>query len=123
MSKLRENIVILGTREAFLKVVSGYKGRNFRKLLEVTFRGMDLHLVLEEYEQEENRAGMQKVNVKEGGKSYAELLKEIKSSVDTKKEGISAKSAKKTRGGDFILEVAGKEQAECLKKTIVALTE
>ncbi|CAH1223258.1 unnamed protein product [Diabrotica balteata] len=38
-------------------------------------------------------------------------------------EGISVKSAKKTRGGELILEVAGKEEAESLKKTIVALTE
>ncbi|CAG9839150.1 unnamed protein product [Diabrotica balteata] len=73
---------------------------------------MDLNFVLEEYEQEEIRAGTQKVIIKGGGKSYAKLLKQIKGSVDTKKEGISVQSAKKTSGGDIILEVAGKEQAE-----------
>ncbi|CAH1234528.1 unnamed protein product [Diabrotica balteata] len=107
LSKLREDIEIVGTKEASLKVVGGDRGKNLRKLLEVTFRGMNPQLVLEYYKQEKIRAGTQKVIVKGGGKSYAELLKQIKGSVDTK-EGISVKSAKKTRGGDLILEVAGK---------------
>ncbi|CAG9833211.1 unnamed protein product [Diabrotica balteata] len=123
LSTLREDIEIVGTKEASIKVVGGYRGRNLRKLLEVTFRSMDLNLVLEDCEQEEIRAGTQKVIVKGGEKSYAKLLKQIKGSVDMKKEGIIVKSAKKTRGEDLILEVAGKEQAERLKKTIVARTE
>ncbi|CAG9827211.1 unnamed protein product [Diabrotica balteata] len=109
LSKLREDIEIVGTREASLKVLEGYRGRNLRKLIESTFRGMDLNLVLE-YQQEEIRAGTQKVVVKGGRKSYYELLKQVKGSVDTKKEGIIAKSAKNTRGEDLILNVAGKKQ-------------
>ncbi|CAG9829000.1 unnamed protein product [Diabrotica balteata] len=123
LSKLREDIETVGTREPSLKVEGGYRGRNLRKLLEVTFRGMDLNLVLEEYEQEEIRAGTQMVIVKGGGKSYAKLLKQIKDSVDTKKKEINVISAKKFRGKDLILEVAGKELAERLRKTILARTE
>ncbi|KAJ8929748.1 hypothetical protein NQ314_017538 [Rhamnusium bicolor] len=61
----------------------------------------------------------QSVLVKKGGKSYAELLKSVRTSVDLEKIGIKIKSIKQTGKGDLLLSVTGgDEKARSLKTDI-----
>ncbi|KAJ8928756.1 hypothetical protein NQ314_018609 [Rhamnusium bicolor] len=61
----------------------------------------------------------QSVLVKKGGKSYAELLKSVKTSVDPEKIGVKIKSIKQTGKGDLLLSVTGgDEKARSLKTEI-----
>lgn len=61
----------------------------------------------------------EKVIVKAGGKSYADLLKEVKGKVKLEESGIQIKTIKKTKKGDLLLEVQGqKEKAIALRNLI-----
>nr|CAH7763894.1 unnamed protein product [Callosobruchus chinensis] len=59
-----------------------------------------------------------KIIVKANGKSYADLLRDVKSRVDIEAENIKVKSVKKTAKGDILMEVVGSCNAERLKKVI-----
>nr|CAH7739584.1 unnamed protein product [Callosobruchus chinensis] len=59
-----------------------------------------------------------KIIVKANGKSYADLLRDVKSRVDIEAENIKVKSVKKTAKGDLLMEVVGSCNAERLKKVI-----
>lgn len=55
--------------------------------------------------------------VKMNGKSYAELLKTVKNSINPRELGVDIKDIKKTRNGDLLLTVEnGHNKAETLKK-------
>lgn len=64
------------------------------------------------------RKAVDKVIVKAQGKTYAELLRSVKSSVNIEKDGISVRKMKKTAKGDLLLEVMGNENAFKLRNAI-----
>ncbi|KAJ8932749.1 hypothetical protein NQ314_014449 [Rhamnusium bicolor] len=65
-----------------------------------------------------------KIIIKSEGKTYAELLRSVKTNVDIAKVGVTIKSLKKTEKGDLLLEVAGgKDKVKTLKDTIIAKTK
>lgn len=60
-----------------------------------------------------------KLVVKAEGKSFVEMVKDLKEKVDPEKEEIKIKYMKKTKNGDLLLEVeGGDEKASKLKETI-----
>lgn len=64
-----------------------------------------------------------KVIIKSEGKTYADLLRTIKSSVDVTEMGVEVKSLKKTKNGHLLLEVSGdKDKVTSLKNTIKTKT-
>ncbi|CAH1099633.1 unnamed protein product [Psylliodes chrysocephalus] len=61
----------------------------------------------------------EKLIIKAEGKSYAELLKDVKGTVKLEETGIEVKTIKKTNRGDLFLEIQGnKEKAVALKEII-----
>ena len=60
----------------------------------------------------------EKIIIKGNGKSYAELLKNVKHSVDLKRTGVKVNKVKQTRKGDLLLEVLGKTDANKLKEEL-----
>nr|CAI5866060.1 unnamed protein product [Callosobruchus analis] len=59
-----------------------------------------------------------KVIVKANGKSYADLLRDVKKHVNIKTEGIKVKRIKKTANGDILMEVKDSDCAHRLKNVI-----
>ncbi|KAI4454261.1 hypothetical protein MML48_10g00007977 [Holotrichia oblita] len=59
-----------------------------------------------------------KVIVKAQGKSYADLLKTVKTSVNLEEIGVSIRKVKRTQKGDLLLEVPGRENANKLSQAV-----
>lgn len=57
------------------------------------------------------KEAIEKIIVKAQGQTYADLLKSVKKGVDITKAGVTVKTIKKTRGGDLLFEIPGKENA------------
>lgn len=97
-----------------------------RKTLEFIFRSTDtLFNVVGKHEERNSgwkkaRPEKAKVIVKaQPGKSYADLVRSVKESVNVEEKGIVVKSIKKTSGGDLLLEVTGgKSKALALQQDI-----
>lgn len=61
----------------------------------------------------------EKVIIKSEGKQYADILREIKKTVNIDDVGVNVKSIKKTTNGNVMVEVlGGKDKAEALKQEI-----
>lgn len=99
-----------------------------RRTLEYVFRDTDISIsVIGKHEKRSgdgqrrnNRLEKEKIIVKaQPGKSYADLLRSVKSSVNIEDKGINIKAIKKTNKGDLLLEVTGgKGKALALKQDI-----
>lgn len=68
-------------------------------------------------------SGSEKIIVKAQGKTYADLLRSVKTSVDINEVGVRVQRMKKTSKGDLLLEVNGRENASKLKKAISDKTD
>lgn len=90
-----------------------------RKMIEIVFynyeeMAIDLHVIDGENQRQDRNKGEWRakdnndmVVVKSEGKSYADLLKEIKQSAKQHGEGLEAKSIKRTRDGNVMIVVDG----------------
>ncbi|KAK9693458.1 hypothetical protein QE152_g34169 [Popillia japonica] len=68
---------------------------------------------------DKRRPTTERIIVKSGNTSYADLLKTVKDKVDPDEVDIQIKTIKKTREGDLLLEVSGdKQKAGALKEAI-----
>lgn len=61
---------------------------------------------------------IQKIIVKAEGKSYAELVKNVKSSINMGESRIQVNHQKMTKKGDLMIEVEGHENAEKIKEAV-----
>ncbi|KAK9717101.1 hypothetical protein QE152_g24370 [Popillia japonica] len=68
-------------------------------------------------EEEENKKMIWAI-IKAQGRSYAELLKTVKTNVDLDKIGVKINKLRKTQHGDLLLEVPGKENATKLTNAV-----
>lgn len=73
-------------------------------------------------EQERTKKGnTDKLIIKAKGKTYAELLKEVKGSIDVEGIGVEVRSVKKTMQGDLFMEIkGGREKANTVRESIKA---
>lgn len=110
-----------------LTVVTNGQGTDFgrlRKLLECVFYNLDNQIVIASAGQDKGSKQMstsksEKMVIKGQGKTYAELLKDIKSNVDVDSLGVKIKNIRKTGKGDLMFEVEGqRREANILKEEI-----
>lgn len=84
-------------------------GTYCRKILEYVFRNTDINI----YGMGEKARGgklhlrNETIAIKAGGKSYADLLREVKGGIDINKIGVKIRDVKKSRTGDLLLTVEG----------------
>lgn len=101
--------------------------RYIRKICEYVFAGKEISVSILTPNRVEKtssrrdtvRPQREKVVVKSGDMSYADLLKKVKNNININEVGVSVKSIKKTLRGDLMLEVEGdRQKAGALKVAI-----
>ncbi|CAH1188762.1 unnamed protein product [Phyllotreta striolata] len=125
---LREENIIKDKQEIIVtnagKMDLGYA----RKILEYLFRKSEKKLIILNTKkkstqnkpegQPTTRTKTDAIVVKHQGKTYAELLKEVKANIDIKKTGVKIDKVRKTNNGDLLLEVKDKSTVTKLKTEI-----
>lgn len=115
-----------GRKNIAFTTADGLDRTYLRKILEFVFKdtGVQVKLLIPGTTGSVNKAKtytQQTVLVRKGEKSYAELLKSVKQSVDPEKIGVKIKSMKETARGDLVLSVmGGEEKASSLRTEIQA---
>ncbi|CAH1107107.1 unnamed protein product [Psylliodes chrysocephalus] len=115
---LRENMKERNVMNATVVVME--MGEQLRKILEYVFSDVEIRFsIMGEPDEKEREGGpkKEKIHVKSEGKTYAELLKDIKEKVNVKQKGVEVASIRKTAKGDIIFEVS-KGNAKWLQEEI-----
>ena len=134
LGSIKNTMEHLGTKSANLNVLGILDHDYLRKSLEFVFYGSGITLAL--LHAENNRKSkdkpelklpsdrkkgtqIQKVLVKAAGRSYADLLKEVKGNLNLDEMGIKVRTIKKTTNQNIVFEVrGGRENATKLKEAI-----
>lgn len=133
--QLRNEVQKQNKKRLKVLTIGKLKLEYLQKCLEYVFREGDINITLcmkekeKTYRRKSEVEGRkrrrpdierEKIIVKaQKGKSYAELLRAVKNSVDPKEKGLKIKTIKKTNNGDLFLEVLGsRDKAVSLKQTI-----
>lgn len=109
-----------------LMVADGLDPEYMRKICEYIFAKEQVNITLISGKAKQTpsnadirRPTTERIIVKSGNTSYADLLKTVKDKVDPDEVDIQIKTIKKTREGDLLLEVSGdKQKAGALKEAI-----
>lgn len=109
-----------------LMVADGLDPEYMRKICEYIFAKEQVNITLISGKAKQTpsnadirRPTTERIIVKSGNTSYADLLKTVKDKVDLDEVDIQIKTIKKTREGDLLLEVSGdKQKAGALKEAI-----
>lgn len=124
--ELRNVAKIYSTKRMVVAMAEGIDRLYTRKLLEYVFRKTDIKVeilvpkeALKFSSKSRKREPIERLTIKSGEKSYADLLKTIKKNVDIDKIGVNVKNIRKTTQGDLLLEVSGGNgKANSLKDAI-----
>lgn len=91
-----------------------------RKILEYALREVEIKVTIGTPSNEVEKKAppkTEKILIKPGQNTYADLLKNIKASVDIQKMGVGVKNIRKSHAGNIVLEVE-RDKAEDLRKEI-----
>jgi Zinc knuckle len=126
MGKLNAEMITHGSKHTKLIAMGKLDIDYLRKCTEYVFRGTGITVGIigqrrfrSKLTSTRDRPKTEKLIIKADGKSYSEVLRSIKGSVNIGDIGVTVKSVKKTAKGDVMLELQGGEhQAETFKKAV-----
>lgn len=125
----KKEIKILGRKQLSYPIMEHNNIEQTRKVIEYLLRDIDIDVMLYTLQRPENKQKQSTdtkksrnenaVVVRANGKTYAELLKDVKENVDTTALGVNVDCVRKTRKEDLlILMTKGTGEAEKLKESI-----
>lgn len=123
---LKDSMHVHPTKKLNLILSDGLNQDYIRKLSEYVFSNSEVNIILmnpsgipKTLRNNKMRPQTERVLVKSGTTTYADLLKTVKNEVNIKEVGVQVKSIKKTTRGDLLLEVEGdKQKAGALREAI-----
>ncbi|CAG9853523.1 unnamed protein product [Phyllotreta striolata] len=122
--KLKERIETDKDTEVVVTSTTIKDSTIIRKCMEKVFHNTKCKIYILGGEPEiEQKQETGKLIVKANGRSYAELVKDMKKNINIEQSGITIKGMKRTVKGDLFLEVVGKAETNKLKKEIVERTD
>lgn len=122
--ELKEVMDVHPTKKIILYASEGLNQEYIRKMCECIFAEHDIVIGLVSLDSKpkskpEPKPETQKLIVRSGKTSYADLLRSVKDNVDIGKVGVKVKAIKKTTKGDLLLEVeGGRKKAGDLREAI-----
>lgn len=131
LQKLKENMMVHPTKRLTVVPNGVVNVEQLRKLAECVFHRTNVEIIIVGTTQhkkikQSSKANTGRIIVKSQDKSYADLLKDIKTNVDVDKLGVKIKNIGKTGKGDLMFEIDGQRKEanilldEIKKKVAVA---
>ncbi|CAH1110905.1 unnamed protein product [Psylliodes chrysocephalus] len=121
---LKDAMEIHPTSSIHVVINGGMQNENPRKIFEYVFGGSNMDVIMmgtipKEPTKRTFRPGPERMVVKCEGKSYADMLRDIKNKVNVNNMGLNIRNIKKTAKGDLMFELeGGKNEANILKDEI-----
>lgn len=126
MKTLKETMPIHPVKRMNIVLTEGLNPEYLRKIGEYVFSNSNVKITFlvsktkrKDVGDKTEKVQIERVVIKSGEATYADLLKNVKNSVDIRKVGVQVKAIKKTIKGDLLLEVeGGRKKADDLKQAI-----
>ncbi|CAG9818521.1 unnamed protein product [Phaedon cochleariae] len=123
--KLKDAMKVHPTDKIHIMMTEGLKDDGPRKILEYVFQNEEINITLigrtlGDTNKSKHKFSPEKMIVKCGGTTYADMLRDIRTNVDISRMGVNVKTIRKTAKGDLMLELeGGKGKANVLKEEII----